>query len=198
MPRNRIKLAAATSIVCVAVGSLLLNPSSAQGTTITIRNGGFEDGSSAWAEKWSVVGSAPHHSAINDATRYRSHTGTWKAELGGDGLGGDGFLGRQGISQTVTLASDKRYVISYWLCVTPHNTHFRRLDVTASAGGRLYQLDSRTNKDSTEGYEKVSVRLPQEIFFSPEQRVEISFTTEEDGANLNPFLLDDISILPTK
>ncbi|MCX5172323.1 hypothetical protein ACK389_15555 [Streptomyces antibioticus] len=195
MGNNLWKFATAATALGVA-GFLLVDAPSAEAASNVIRNGGFEDGSSGWTSAWSSIGAAPYHSAINNTLPFRPHIGAWKAELGGDGLGGEGFNGQQSVSQTVTLEPKTRYIFSYWLYVTPRTAGFRELEVTASAGGHTYRLDYRTNKDVNSGYQKVNVQLPQDLVFTTEQRVRFSFTAVEDAVNGSPFLLDDVSLSP--
>ncbi|MFK4149308.1 hypothetical protein [Streptomyces sp. NPDC004065] len=196
--RRRLRRIAIISAALASTGLVVFGAPSAEATSSVIYNGGFEDGESGWMDSWSVIGSSPHHHAINNGLRYRSHTGTWKAELGGEGFGGYGFYGQQSISRTVTLDPKTSYVLSYWLYVTPRTAGFRQLEVTASVDGQVYQLDYRTNKDANTGYERVQVHLPQDLVSTTEKRVKISFVAKEDDVNTSPFLIDDVALFPVE
>ncbi|MFG2986405.1 hypothetical protein ACGFYQ_35015 [Streptomyces sp. NPDC048258] len=182
-------LAAATAVA--ATGMLIAAPNASAGTS-EIANPGFESGNASWNEKVTPFAGHP----INNSSAWPAHSGTGKAELGGQGL-----TGMSRISQQVTVPAYRVPVLSFW--VRSDVVHagasgfgFRQLIVEATAeDGTAHELHDRMNKGGTNGsYEKVTVTLPDAFYSSSPQKVNISFMAIEDAANRMPFLIDDVSM----
>ncbi|MEU2159291.1 hypothetical protein ABZ532_30515 [Streptomyces sp. NPDC019396] len=182
-------LAAATAIA--ATGVFMAAPNASAGTS-EIANPGFESGNASWNEKVTPFAGHP----INNSSAWPAHSGTGKAELGGQGL-----TGMSRISQQVTVPAYRVPVLSFW--VRSDVVHagsggfgFRQLIVEATAeDGTPHELHDRMNKAGTDGsYEKVTVTLPDGFYSSLPQKVNISFMVIEDAANRMPFLIDDVSM----
>ncbi|RSS68511.1 hypothetical protein [Streptomyces sp. WAC06614] len=182
-------LAAVTAVA--ATGMLVTAPNASAGTS-EVTNPGFESGNASWHEK--VTPFAGH--LINNSSAWPAHSGTGKAELGGQGL-----TGMSRISQQVTVPASRVPVLSFWVrsdVVSGGSAGFgfRQLIVEATADdGTPYELHDRMNKAGTSGsYEKVTVTLPDAFYRSTPQNVNISFTVIEDSANRMPFLIDDVNM----
>ncbi|MFJ9647561.1 hypothetical protein ACWEPM_33590 [Streptomyces sp. NPDC004244] len=182
-------LAAATAVA--ATGMFLAAPIASAGTS-DVANPGFESGNASWNEKVTPFAGHP----INNSSAWPAHSGTGKAELGGQGL-----TGMSRISQQVTVPASRVPVLSFWVRsdVVRSGTSgfgFRQLIVEATAeDGTPYELHDRMNKAGTSGsYEQVTVTLPDAFYQSSPQKVNITFTVIEDAANRMPFLIDDVSM----
>jgi len=188
-PRFRRARLAVCSVAAAAAIGMLAAPT-AQATPSGFANADFEAGSASWNQFSTPFGGAQ---LINSSSAYPAHSGYWKAELGGRG-----FAGVDRISQQVTVPALRVPVLTFFLRIdpqTPATMGYRELDVEATAqDGTSYLLTSRTNKDSSGAYEKVTLTLPDAFYSSSEQRVNISFTAVEDAANKLPFLIDDVAI----
>ncbi|MFD5425964.1 hypothetical protein [Streptomyces sp. NPDC127084] len=188
--RRASVLAAATAIAATSV--LVAAPNASAGTS-EILNAGFEGGNAAWHEK--VTPFAGH--VINNSSAWPAHSGTGKAELGGQGL-----TGISRVSQQVTIPAYRVPVLSFWLrsdVARPGSASsfgFRQLIVEATGeDGTPYELHDRMNKGGTNGsYEKVTVTLPDAFYSSAPQKLNISFMAIEEAANRMPFLIDDVSM----
>ncbi|MEU5809216.1 hypothetical protein [Streptomyces sp. NPDC047718] len=187
--RRASMLAAATAVA--ATGMFLAAPIASAGTS-DVANPGFESGNASWNEKVTPFAGHP----INNSSAWPAHSGTGKAELGGQGL-----TGMSRISQQVTVPASRVPVLSFWVRsdVVHSGTSgfgFRQLVVEATAeDGTPYELHDRMNKAGTSGsYEQVTVTLPEAFYRSSPQKVNITFTVIEDAANRMPFLIDDVSM----
>ncbi|MET9959917.1 hypothetical protein ABZ128_12785 [Streptomyces sp. NPDC006326] len=182
-------LAAATAVA--ATGLFVAAPTASAGTS-EIANPGFESGNASWNEKVTPFAGHP----INNSSAWPAHSGTGKAELGGQGL-----TGISRISQQVTVPAYRVPVLSFWVRSDVVSSGsgsfgFRQLIVEATAeDGTPYELHDRMNKAGTSGsYEKVTVALPDAFYSSSPQKVNISFMAIEDASNRMPFLIDDVSM----
>jgi hypothetical protein len=190
MPSRIIRLIAAAAAVGMAV--VLPASSVAQASPGSyFANPSFESGTADWVQFSTPAGGV---SVINNVAFYPTHTGSWKAELGGRG-----YAGLTRISQQLTVPARSSATVSFWLWVVtppPSRVGFRELTVEVTGeDGTPYQLTTRTNKDSTNGYKHVTLALPSVFFTSRAQRVTVTFFAIEDAVNPRPFLVDDVSFV---
>ncbi|MFI6448883.1 hypothetical protein [Kitasatospora sp. NPDC050543] len=185
---SRTRRAASALVIAAALVTLAATP--AQAAPAGIANPDFEAGNSSWNQFSTPFGGIP---LINASSVYPAHSGSWKAELGGRGI-----TGVNRISQQLTVPAYRVPVLSFWLRIdpqTPATMGFRELDVEATApDGKSYLLTSRTNKDSSGAYEKVTLTLPDAFYSSSDQQVNLSFLAVEDSSNKLPFLVDDVTM----
>ncbi|PBC78424.1 hypothetical protein BX265_3191 [Streptomyces sp. TLI_235] len=179
----------ATSVLAAAAAVGLLTAPAAQAAPAGVANPDFEVGASGWNTFSVPFGT----DLINNSSAHPAHSGAWKAELGGHGR-----AGMDRISQQVTVPAFRVPVLTFWLRIdapTPATFGYHELTVEATApDGTPYTLVTRTNKDSSGAYEKVTVTLPSAFYSSTEQHTVLSFFSVDDSANRVPFLIDDVSM----
>ncbi|WP_431679838.1 hypothetical protein [Kitasatospora sp. KL5] len=179
----------ATSAVVAAAALGLLTAPAAQAAPTAVTNPDFEAGATGWNTFSTPFGAQ----VINNSAGRPARSGSWKAELGGHG-----YTGMDRISQQVTIPALRVPVLTFWMRLdspTPATFGYHELTVEATAqDGTPYTLVTRTNKDSSSEYQKVTVTLPSAFYASEEKTATISFLTVDDAANRMPFLIDDVSM----
>lgn len=153
-----------------------------------VADGGFEAGlpTSAWQTQ-SNVGSL----LIDDTDPPPTHSGTWKAWLGGDNDV------QETLSQTLTIPdTSARLVVSYWWLVsTEEQTHpFDTLSVEIRDANNqaLETLQTLTDGDARASYQQ-SVFILSSAYAG--QTVRLAFVAQTDDSNTTSFFIDDVSVM---
>ena len=189
-PTNGFNGAASLQIVTADQGNTGSGGTKSDSDTITITvasscgnelvtNGGFENG--AVTAPWT---SSPASGVV---TTTGTHSGTWKALLGGQGTDTTETL-----SQDVTIPANCSATLTYWLRITTtENTHpfdFFRVQVIAGSTTTLQTFDDSVVMGS---YAQQTVDLSAYAG----QTVTLRFLSDEDGSLQTSFFLDDVSLL---
>ncbi|MFJ1706037.1 hypothetical protein [Kitasatospora sp. NPDC088346] len=171
----------------VALGQPALAPS-AHARTDPPANGGFELGATGWHQTSTTPGYRP----IGDGPSAPAHSGTWKAALGGHGVGADT------VSRTFTVPAFTSVRVSYWLRVEDARAAdrgFRELLVSlTSEDGVTYASDSFTNKDWSDDYVRRELTVANGPVSAGPQTLTLTFLAAEGAGNRHPFLVDDVEI----
>ncbi|WP_371494186.1 hypothetical protein OG871_03670 [Kitasatospora sp. NBC_00374] len=182
------RLGAVAAVVALGQPALA---STAHADIHPLDNGGFELGAAGWRQSSTVPGYRP----IGNQPSPAAHSGTWKAVLGGHGVGADT------VSRTFTVPAFASTRVSYWLHVEDPRSGdrgFRQLVVAlTSEDGVTYASDSFTNKDWTERYERRELTLPDGFVAAVPRQLTLTFLAAEGVGNHHPFLVDDVDITTT-
>ncbi len=186
---RNVKVRVGAALIAAATLGLLAAPA-AQAAPSNVTNPNFETGDTSWNAFSTRPFGGP---VITSAPGHPARSGSWKAELGGHGV-----TGMDRISQQITIPADRVPILTFWLRLdhpTPSTLGYHELTVEATAqDGTPYTLTTRTNKDSNDAYQKVTLTLPDAFFSTSVQNVGISLFSVDDNTNRNPFLVDDVSM----
>jgi hypothetical protein len=122
---------------------------------------------------------------IDDSDDQPTHSGDWKAWLGGDGESRT-----TEISQTVAIPEDCGATLSFYLRVgsdeTTRSTGYDKLTVKIGST----TLDRFTNLDETSGYVKYSYDVSKYAG----KTAKVTFTSKEDSELATSFVIDDTAL----
>jgi subtilisin family serine protease len=153
-------------------------PTSPPGGTERVVNGGFENGTSPWAQ------SSTNGYQLIDTTR--PHAGAYSAYLGGYNNGTDT------IYQTLTVPSNG--TLSYWWYMTTQETShpwdYLRVQVRNTAGAVLATLRTWNDGSGAGLWRQDSLSLAAYAG----QTVRITFSVTTDSSLTTSFFVDDVSV----
>lgn len=144
-----------------------------------IQNGGFENGTSPWAES-----SSGGYSLVDT---YKPHTGSYSAWMGGYNSGTDT------LSQTVTIPANGN--LTYWWHMTSSEGtatayDYLRVRLYNASGALVATVKTRSNRDARNAWYKDTINLAS--YAGQSLRIQFSVTT--DSSLVTSFFIDDVAL----
>ena len=152
-----------------------------------IQDGGFEAGLPTTA--WQVQSSAGSK-ILDDTPGLPSHSGTWKAWLGGD----NSVV--EALTQQVTVPdTSARLVVRFWWLVNTEEqtpgADTLNVEIRDAAGHILDTLETLTDADAATEYRQSTLTVPQAY---AGQAILLAFVAQTDRSNITSFFIDDVSL----